>query len=309
MSASSNIGPSAHSAGAVRVGQIVDKEGSYGFRSFTFPAYRSLLDFAQDAPPCAVLSAQLDGEPAGLLVARLDPDQRQAEILSIVASPDMRRLGVARALMAAAEQVLVARGVEQVSFKFAEDTPARAALDALIARFGFDAPRVRSRQFELLAEKTIQQRWIRERRLPSGYEVMLWRDLPAEIVAKVENADPSLDWVTPYLHPRLYIADYEPNTSFAMLKDGVLRAWTLNHGLGDILRFTCAYAHPEQQRGAWITVLFRRTVLAAMAHGWERGSWTIDVDEPRFFEFAERYMRSGAERVASFLETQKTLVA
>lgn len=291
----------------VVIGWIVDKEGSFGYRSLTFPVLRHLLDFEPDAPPCAIISAELDDRPAGLLVACLDPMSREAEILSIVTAPSMRRRGVAKALMAAAAPALVELGAESASLKFPEDSPSRAALDRLIARHGFSAPRVRSRQYELSASKTIDARWIRERRLPRGYEVVLWKDLPADIVKLVETEDASLNWVTPYLHPSLFTEGFEPRTSFAMLVDGELRAWTLNHLLGDVLRFSCAFAHPEQQRGAWITVLFRRSTLEMLKLGLDRTSYTIDVSEPRFFEFAERYMRPGALRVAAFLEADKKL--
>ncbi|MEM1371796.1 MAG: hypothetical protein AAGG72_06160, partial [Pseudomonadota bacterium] len=72
-------------------------------------------------------------------------------------------------------------------------------------------------------------------------------------------------------------------------------------------RFSCAYAHPEQQRAAWITVLFRQSSLAIQRDGRDLVSYTIGVEEPSFLKFADRYMKPVALSATDFLKTNKTL--
>lgn len=292
---------------AVMVRPISTKENSFGYRAMTYPSLRHLLNFEDRDPPTVALAAQIDGRPGGLLLAILDSDRRRAEIKSIVSAPTVRRRGVATALMAAAEPALAARGAMRVSLRYPDDIAARPAIEALTARRGYPPTRVRSMHLQM-SGSIIHANWMRERALPRGYEAVFWRDLPRDILTMLEAGDPSFDWVQPHLHPRRHASGYEPNASLALLKDGELRAWLIAHPLGDVLRISCAYAHPDQQRGAWITELIRRSTLAALDHGWRRASYTIDVNERRFFAFAQRYMRPAADHAANFVETAKRVV-
>lgn len=284
--------------------RITTRDQSYGFRRMTFPTFRHLLDFEQDAPAIVALGARDGDRPCGLLLASIE---ETSEILSVFVAQTERRRGVARTLIKEALRHLRRTSTTEIVVRYSEELGARVALESLLAEQAFSGPEVRSRQYVLSASKTIPARWIRARRLPSGYKVMLWRDLPGDILSRVENNDPSFDWVKPYLHPKLFLDGYEPKTSFALLQNGELRAWTLNHRLGNMVRFSSAYAHPEQQRGAWITALFRESTLAILDNGWDLTSYTINVSETGFWAFADRYMRPLAEKVVTFYEMQTLL--
>lgn len=117
--------------------------------------------------------------------------------------------------------------------------------------------------------------------------------------------DPRYNWILPRMHPLRFEKNCEPQTSLALLRNDELRAWCIIHVVDGVLRFSGNFACPEQQRSGWIAQLWRRAALLAQRHGWQAGTWTINVDQPRMFTFAKRRMVGKARRVAEFLEAQK----
>lgn len=89
-----------------------------------------------DPPRGAYLVARLDGHLAGGVGLRpiLDPSARLGEVKRLWIRPDLRRRGVATALMAAVEQAAAARGYVAL---YLETGPLQPGAKALYERLGY----------------------------------------------------------------------------------------------------------------------------------------------------------------------------
>ncbi|HLN47394.1 MAG TPA: GNAT family N-acetyltransferase [Magnetospirillaceae bacterium] len=107
-------------------------------------AFRRAMEFCADRNDALTLIAERDGQPAGflMLLFELTDDvtlQRQAFIVYMAVAPSQRRSGVARTLLAAAEEEARARGASHISLMV---TQANAPAKALYEQAGFLDERV-----------------------------------------------------------------------------------------------------------------------------------------------------------------------
>ncbi|MCP4306200.1 MAG: GNAT family N-acetyltransferase [bacterium] len=292
---------------AIAFRSISDKDGSYGFRTLTFPALKHRLDFDPTHGLTLAVGARSGDRPCGLIMASVDRPSQTAEILSVFVSADRRRCGIASGLLWELESQARDQALRKLTANFRSDVAARPALDALVRRHGFSPPEPHSLLVQVTAGQALETPWLRPRKLPQGYEIIRWTEVPQGVRDALASRDERYDWILPALHPLRFEHDCEAHTSLALLRGGELRAWCINHRVGGALRFSCNFAHPEQQRLALITQLWRQAALLMQARGWQDAIWTVSVDQPRMFAFAKRHMTANAQRVAEFLETQKEM--
>lgn len=288
--------------------RIATKDASYGFRSFTFPALKPLLNFAAGAPSTIAIAAVDGDEPAGLSLGRLSPDGETAVIDSVYAAPAYRWRGVGLALMAAFEAAAGEAGAKGLTISYVSDGPGRPALDRLLARRGFTAPRPETIVLTVAAGPALASPWLQARALPPDYEIHRWADVAARFRDALGEPEDAYGWIPAYLNPLRHEAGSEPETSLALLVNGALRGWCVTHLLPDgLVRYSSNYAHPDEQQRGWMTEVWRRSILAGQAQGRDRGVWTVSRREARMFAFARRRMAPIAERVAEYLRADKPL--
>lgn len=111
--------------------QVAAVEAAEGFASLhreAFEAPWSATELATllSGPGSLALSAWIEGHLAGFVLCRAVADE--AEVLTLASAPAARRRGVAKALLAAAQQVAASRGVEALFLEVAADNQAALAL-------------------------------------------------------------------------------------------------------------------------------------------------------------------------------------
>ncbi len=78
------------------------------------------------SPGVFALNGVVDGEDAGFILCRVAADE--AEVLTLAVAPEMRRRGVAGALLDQATVVAVAAGAKAMFLEVADDNPGAEAL-------------------------------------------------------------------------------------------------------------------------------------------------------------------------------------
>lgn len=290
-----------------RFRHITDREGSYGFRTFTYPALKHLLNFRPDAPPVLAIGASRRSEPVGLALASLSGPGHRAEVQSIFIRRDARGAGIATALLGTLEDAARARGACELTGVFQSDIASRPALDALLRRNGFGEPVLSSLVLRIATDRALASRWLQDRALPAGHEAVHWTDVPPNLRQDLASPDGAYDWIPRALHPLNHWDSAEPGTSVALLHGGRLRGWCITHDVLGELRFTSSFVHPAYQARGWVRQLWRRSALGAERHGWPEGVWTVPTEFPRMLTFARRHMVPTARHAAAFLRTRKPL--
>ena len=122
--------PQRSGAGAVEIRPVTpfDLDLVAALHAASFPDGWSAASIATliAGPGAFGLLASCDGEPGGFILVR--PAADEAEILSLAVLPAWRRRGLARCLLAAALERLIAAGIRRLLLEVAEDNVAARRL-------------------------------------------------------------------------------------------------------------------------------------------------------------------------------------
>lgn len=277
------------------------------FATMTFPRYRAQLGTPN--PRVLALGAYAPG-PCGLILGEVRWDGVTADVLSVFTKRSERRRGVAKALWAALEEALAARGVRRLEAHWEEGRPSVEAVEALLRGRGFSAPRPRAwiGRTSLPDDSPVYSRlpdWCARPRLPERSEVFPWVELRAEereaLLAEqglAEQGQPGgfPEALDPFREEELL----EPLNSVGLRLRGELVGWSITHRIApELIRYTALYVRERLQHraygaGLWATSFLRHIALPKS----ERPGLTFAVypETPAMIKFTER-------RIAPFLES------
>lgn len=294
---------------------VVPLEGplaSYAFQGMTFRAYVPAL-FATGAEGSAfrAYGALEDEEPAGLLLA--SRDGQRAEILSLFTRPDLRRRGVAAAVLAAAEKRLAAEGVRRLEASLERGRPSRDAAEELLVKAGY-GPFARTSLMVRFrgGEKVRQADWLRRLTVPAAFEVFPWVELkPEERAAIIARQEREL-WIPDDLYPFRGEEWLEPGNSLGLRYNGEVVAWQVNHRpLPDMLRYTYTFARADLQRYGLAVALLAESVRRHLDGPLAKEATYATFKVPARFEgmsrFAQKHWAGFADEINPIVKGSKKL--
>jgi hypothetical protein len=215
-----------------------------GFESMTFPTYAGLLQQIGTTPTLLAVVARVGEVLAGLALTQIMPETEQAVLRSLFTPVELRRRGIARALLARTEQALVDLSVGRVTGTYATNP----AIDALLTRSGWDEPKPSMYLFHVgqVAAATMEQSPLfRDTVLAPGQEIVPWGDLSAEDRAASADLVVRFD-IPPGLTPAAEADRLDPSLSLVLRIDGEIFGWMLVHRLTPLrVRYSGLYIRPD----------------------------------------------------------------
>lgn len=304
--------------GAVRFRTTTGSEKA-AIEGLTFPAFRHLLDLSpqprfEDSSrrliqPLAVV-ADLDGTVVGMVLAELPIEgQGTPEILSVFVQPAVRCQGIADHLMGRVVQEIADRGFEAVNAVYMTGKPEIAALEKIFWKQGWLPPVVRMTVVRFTVDELDNIPWMRWARVRKGYEAVLWSDLGTEDLAALRASDDSEVWIPPDLKPWDHTrAGFEPQTSMALKRDGLVVGWVLNHALSeDFIRYTCSYIRPDLKPPGLLVMLYRASLDRMRSTNFTIGTLTAPAKHPQMVKFLKRHAAPYVSFVGETRGTRKNL--
>ena len=261
------------------------------FRNMTFPSYRHWLNFANDVPEPIAIGVVADGWPVALGMVAPGEVPNSGELLSLFVSADRRRQGIAAQLLAHTETACVQRGVDRVTARYMIEQNTVSALECALRKAGWGEPQTRMLVVRCSLDSIKDAPWMKEYRLPHGYEIIPWVDVTAFERAHITETHRQTPWIAPDLVPFDFEAQSEPLTSVALRVNGQILGWCLNHVVDGILRYTCSFVRRDLQRLGRIVLLYNESVARMPRAGLSVGSWTVPLEHPSMASFARRHMQ------------------
>lgn len=134
--------------------------------------------------------------------------------------------------------------------------------------------------------------WLRERRKDSRFQIIGWDEVTPEQHDAMLRSHAESPWVKEDLLPSKHIKNHDPVTSCAVLRDGELVSWVINHLMPDgTTRFTCSFAHPRLQKYGIVFWLYKEASDRMEANGRRWCMWTVPLEHPAMHAFASRWMK------------------
>lgn len=239
------------------------------FAALTFPRYTSLLD--KIGSPFVAVGLSMGSRPVGLALSRVD--DRNACLLSVFLSPEVRGAGYGVKLLDCLEQRLVGTA----DFLWAEYTsslPQRRAFEGALRRAGWDPPVLRMVRVSgpLASVVKLTRSWPglrddRDARLGVAFEP--W-SIEAGDEAAIRDLMSEPDFLRS-LAPDLHAPLIDPSISFAIRRNGKLIGWILGERLaksppgshGVHVNWRAAYVTRSLWRTGVVARAFVRSVVAA----------------------------------------------
>ncbi|MES2707802.1 MAG: GNAT family N-acetyltransferase [Verrucomicrobiota bacterium] len=268
------------------------------FAEMTFPNYKHLMSLAErERITVLPVTATVDGVPAGLALGGLPKPGYNAppSLFSIFTAPAFRHQGVGTRLMEAFHEEVARRGGEVIRLIYMTGKDATPYFERIMEKTGWEKPRPRMAAIkaDLFQIRAMNPPWLQERRMDSNrFKIIPWRDVTDEQKAALRRSHETEHWIAEDLVPWKHEAGYDPVTSCAVLRDGGLVSWVINHHMPDgTTRFTCSFAHPRLQRYGVVLWLYKEAVDQMEKHGRRYGMWTVPLVHPAMHAFATRWMK------------------
>lgn len=274
-------------------------DAAWNYATYTYPALRRLLHRLGDGGATAVAAEDAAGNPLGLalgVAVNGNGGRSAADLMSIYVRPESRRKGVAAGLLAAFTEICRTQGRAEIRATYMTGQPTTLAVEALLARAGWTAPETRMLVVRATLESIRPAPWMRDYPLAENMRIVRWLDLTEAERAGIVDSQSVHAWIPEDLYPFNHEAGCEPTTSLALKVDGKVVGWTINHRVGNVLRYTCSFMHRRLQRQGRILLLYNEAVARMPRAGLDTGMWTVPVWHPSMAAFARRWMAPYATR-------------
>ena len=271
--------------------ELNDMVDTWHYANLTFRHYAKRLTLEHPRWEPLVVAASLDGAPVGLGLAQPEAGTNWAELLSLSVAEKLRGQGVATELLRRVEAACLARGIDTLYGHYMSGEDSTAAVERVLEKRAFSVPVPRMLAVRCSLESISHAPWIKRYKLPPHFEILPWTELSEAERAQIRQSNAAAPWIPDDLLPFSFEADIEPVTSLALRVRGEIRGWVINHLVEGMLRFTCSYMHPEQQRLGRILLLYNEAVRRSPSINVSVGMWTVPFEHAGMVAFARRWMQ------------------
>lgn len=294
---------------------LTTKEETAQFAEMTFPNYKSLLwKPDRDQITSLAIGATLDGQPAGLALGGLPKPgvPSPPTLFSLFTLPAFRNQGIGTKLMETFHAEALAQGAALIRLIYMTGKESTVFFERILQKTGWHPPipRMAAIKADLYQIRAMNPPWLQERRMDqSRFQIIPWRDVTPEQKKELRRSHESGPWIAEDLVPWKHEANYDPVTSCAVLRDGNIASWVINHLMPDgTTRFTCSFAHPRLQRFGVVLWLYKYAVDQMEKHHRRYGMWTVPLAHPGMHAFATRWMKPCSVHFRETMGCEKTLI-
>jgi GNAT superfamily N-acetyltransferase len=258
------------------------------FEELTYPAFRKRLWAGE---PMVAIGARQGLTPVGLALAAAPSDGR-VEVLSLCVQEAHRGHGLGTQLLTSLEEALRDHNdVHVASCTYVEGSPARVAIERVLAKCGWTPPIGRMLMFQGELETLSRAHWLQNVELSDDFFLVPWGEITARERESLQRWQQAENWIPQDLEPWRHEDDFDAATSLGLRQNGRLVGWVLTHRLSaDMVRFSSGWVHPSLQRRGRLFALYAAAGEKAMAQGCTRASWTVPLHHEAKAAFARRWM-------------------
>jgi GNAT superfamily N-acetyltransferase len=264
------------------------------YAAFTFAAHRPLIESFSTTSDVAGSCASVNGEPAGLAVAKLEP-HGTAVILSIYVARAFRRRGIGAGLLRRLEQQLAARGQSMAAICYDSSNEGARPLERLLASCRWP-DRGEAVHFFTMDCTILTSPWLARAVLPEDFEIAAWSTVTQPERDALARADHNGGWIPAGLHPFLDEYDLEPINSLVLRHRGAIVGWQLTHPLTPTaIHYANLFVRPDVNRVG--RVYASLALLAEAVRRQERalgtrslGLFEVESHNAAFLRLLDRYL-------------------
>jgi GNAT superfamily N-acetyltransferase len=280
--------------GSMKISRL-DAKSAPEFRHFTMPRYfRYMVAWDEIHGELIAFGLYDEDKPAGLILVHYYSEEIPARLLSIFVEERYRNQKNASKLLDSALSVCREIGVQTVE-ALALANSNMEILDRLFRKFDFEPP-VKNAYYCKVGQGISQHPMLKELHFPADFEVVPWKELTDFVKEDLHEELMNKGWCPVYLSPFKSNLRIEPETSMALLKDGMIYGWILNEITApDTITYSSFMVHPEiRSQGHGIAMLMNsidRHVNSDLAKQFKYGMFKIRYENKSWLMNAKKIFK------------------
>lgn len=288
---------------------VLHDSTAIAYQKLTFASYGSLLEAVASNRSIIAIGAAYQGQPVGLGLAEISPDDSlSAELLSIFVDPAHRLAGIGTELLQVLEAELRSRNCPKVKLVYMTGNSTTPMLEHLLAKSNWSAPQTLRLVCKGLAQRVLEAPWMHKySQLPDSYSLFPWTEITPADRATIEQTQQDRPWIPEDLTPFQYELEenFEPLNSLGLRYQGQVVGWVINHRIAaDTIRYTCSFVRKDLQKMGRIITLYTEASKLQVQQNVPYGIWIVPTVHEAMFKFVQHrlapYLISVAERRGTF---------
>jgi hypothetical protein len=218
-------------------------------------------------------------------------------------APELRRRGIAQALVAAAEDEIRRRGFPELDAVYTTGRPGAAIAEHLLQNRGWGVPETRTVLVQIVPRDFLGSSLLEPERtaaLDPGFEYFAWKDLDPAERQELIDSDARQPWVTKGLWAWKYDTEgFDHATSLGVRYGGQIVGWVLSQRIdAGAVRYLASFLRKDLSRRSRILPLYRESLTRGMEDGVELATWVTPMLYPSMIRFIQKWMAPHARLVA-----------
>ncbi|WP_420548093.1 GNAT family N-acetyltransferase [Curvivirga sp.] len=280
---------------------VLDGENIEKFKAMTFPEYRVLLNEPSGNSGLICIVSENETHPEGLLISKVDPHKRIADILSVFVRKECRKTGIAQEMLQLLEMRLSALDIQSVELKYTVKDDQPQPVENLLRKLGWPASNLRMMLFDIEIEKLVSANWVEDiKDAQDDYQISYWHNVSELELARLQSAS----WIPTELSPSKH--QYQgldgkaiiPELSFVLRCNEEIIGWHFTHKIdAETARFSVSYIHPKFQQNLLLVKLWYHAGIEAQRVGYKRVKLGASIRHKQMMQFCERYLGPLATKI------------
>jgi GNAT superfamily N-acetyltransferase len=262
------------------------------YQKLTFPSYGSLLGAVESNQSTIAIGASYLGQPVGLVLAEIIPDDSlTVELLSIFVDPSHRLAGIGTELFKVLAATLREKNCTKVKLVYTTGKLTTPILEHLLAKSNWSSPQTLRLVCKGIAQRVLEAPWMNKySQLPSSYSLFPWTEITPEERETIEQTQQAQPWIPEDLIPFPYEQEenFEPLNSLGLRYQGQVVGWVINHRIApDTIRYTCSFVRKDLQKMGRIITLYAEASKLQLQENIPYGLWIVPTVHEAMFNFIQ----------------------
>ena len=225
--------------------ELCDSGDGVCYDQMTFPTYRPFLNEIGCNPNLFSYTAKTNGNPIGLGLVKIDPAQKEGEILSLFVEKDHRSHGVGTGLLVAIEKELTQRGCNKAKVIYDQTVPGALALEHILAKHHWSTPQPRM-LLGRAGRAILETAWFKGSRIERPFETFPWGTLAYAEREELVTTEKKSPWVPEFLWPFDYEENLEPCNSLGLRYQNQVVGWVITNRIApNAIRYSALVIRKE----------------------------------------------------------------
>ncbi|MBI9100162.1 MAG: GNAT family N-acetyltransferase, partial [Spirochaetaceae bacterium] len=238
------------------------------------------------------LGANEMDKPIGLMLCKLDNDNKTASILSANVDEGYRQKGVATNMLKSMVSTLKQRGFNKIQITYFQNNSNYPYFEKILKKSGWLNPVPRMVVCRIECAKLMKAPWITKYQLPPDYSLFLWSNITPSEKEEVLSLEEKKGWYPKNFNPFLSESIMAEKISLGLkFKDKIIGWMIVTYYSENTINYPKLYICEKYQDSGKAIVMLAEAIKLQYKHKITYGLFAFDIDNIKMRLFFEKRLK------------------